>query len=175
MPLWITADCVFHCLSPWPAALLPIHHSFPLGHIQGCMTPVSDVLADTTCIQMTAEGKKKQKTCPFCIYTHTHTHTHTHSIFSDACLGCARRQFYVVGDLRLWSRCLGSDNIMTESTGVTATGREHTHTQTDTRADTYSIACHIGWRGSLFAVRKSGNVICGIILTFGYNVHTAAN
>ena len=122
---------------------------------------------------MTAEGKKKQKTCPFCIYTHTHTHTH--SIFSDACLGCARRQFYVVGDLRLWSRCLGSDNIMTESTGVTATGREHTHTQTDTRADTYSIACHIGWRGSLFAVRKGGNVIRGIILTFGYNVHTAAN
>ena len=82
---------------------------------------------------MTAKEKKK-KHAPF-VFTHTHTHTHTLCIFR--CLpACARRPFYVVGDLRLWSRCLGSDNIMTESTGVTATGTEHTRAQTDTRADT---------------------------------------
>lgn len=41
-----------------------------------------------------------------------------------------RRQFYVVADPGLWSRCLGSDNIMTESAGVTRRhGRTNRHMQ----------------------------------------------
>ncbi len=34
----------------WPSLFLSIHLSFHTGHIQGCMTPVSDVLGDMSCI-----------------------------------------------------------------------------------------------------------------------------
>lgn len=53
---------------------------------------------------------------------------------------------YVAGDLRLWSRCLGSDNIMTEGTGVT-TLRQEGHRRTHAKTQ---IVGHIEWYGSLF-------------------------
>lgn len=98
---------------------------------------------------------QKKKHAPF--YLHTHTPIYTECIFRCPS-GCARRQFYVVGDLRLWSRCLGSDNIMTESTGVTTYRQEgHTHTQIDARTDTYCVSY---WMARLFVHwPKGSNVI----------------
>lgn len=100
---------------------------------------------------------RRRKNMPLFIYTHTHTPIYTECIFRCPS-GCARRQFYVVGDLRLWSRCLGSDNIMTESTGVTTYRQEgHTHTQIDARTDTYCVSY---WMARLFVHwPKGSNVI----------------
>lgn len=81
---------------------------------------------------------------------HAHTHTHKGCIFRSPS-GCACRQFYVVGDPRLWSRCLGSDNIMTESTGVTRQ-EGHARTQTDACKDTY---CMSYWMAQLFVHQKT--------------------
>lgn len=71
-----------------------------------------------------------------------YVHKHTHCVFSDA-----RGQFDVVGGLRLWSRCLGSDNIVTETIGVT-TFRQEGHTQTH-------IVYLIGWHSSFFTDQKT--------------------
>jgi len=102
-----------------------------------------------------------KKNMPLFIYIHTHTEC----IFRcPSC--CARRQFYVVGDLRWWSRCLGSDNIMTMSTGVT-TYRQEGHTQAETQ-----IVHRIRWQNWL----KGSNVIPqGITALFGYKERTAGN
>lgn len=92
--------------------------------------------------------KKTPKHAAF--YLHTHAHTRTECIFRCPS-GCARRQFYVVGDPRLWSRCLGSDNIMTESTGVTRQ-EGHTRTQIDACKDTYWMSY---WMAQLFVHQKT--------------------
>lgn len=62
-----------HCAALWPALVFSTHLSFPLGHIEACMTPVSDVLSDMSCIQMTVDGRKKNTRAPFYLHTHTHT------------------------------------------------------------------------------------------------------
>lgn len=148
-----------HSVSPHPPLL-------PFKSLSG--------LYDTCerCARVTCAAYKwpRKKNIPPFFYLHTHIQC----IFRCPSR-CARRQFYVVGDLRWWSRCLGSDNIMTESTGVTTYRQEgHTRTQIDARTDTYCVSY---WMARLF-VRwpKGSNVVPrGIILTFGYSVHTAVD
>lgn len=61
------------------------------------------------------------------IYLHTMTPCRVHFQIRPGS-SAPRRQFYVVADPGLWSRCLGSDNIMTESAGVTRRhGRTNRH------------------------------------------------
>lgn len=117
----------------------------PSGQAEACTTPVSDVPCDTSCIPTTVDvvrrggGITHTPSAPvaspspppspsFFLFAHNDPRRVYFQIRPGS--SAPRRQFYVVADPGLWSRCLGSDNIMTESAGVTRRhGRTNRHMQ----------------------------------------------
>lgn len=119
-----------------------IHISFYAGHNQDCMTPVIDVLVDVSWNNY----KRKARLLLF---------IHKECIFRCRLTVPGETVLlYVAGDLRPWSRCLGSDKITAEGTGVTTfrqEGHRHTHAKTQ-------IVCHIECLQLFVPWQKDGNL-----------------